>query len=108
MAEFIDAFVIGDGEEVRGGGPVAVQAERWPRARSWPARARARHLCALGLHDARSRGLAGPVRAPGFRLEWSVYTANSRRAYWPAAVAMVTHDRSHMRATRGCRFCQRA
>ena len=113
MAEFIDAFVIGDGEEVihRVVDLVAEsKRERWTRARLLTrTRPRARRLRAVGLHArATAEGWLVPVPRPGFpsRVE-SVWVETLKSELLPGRTAAADR-RDHARPAARSRSCAAA
>jgi radical SAM family uncharacterized protein/radical SAM-linked protein len=120
MAEFIDAFLIGDGEE---GVHRVVDLAKLARHEGWPRERLLRRLAHVpGVYvpwgyglEATPEGWLVPRARPGFppAVE-SVWVPELKSDYYPAApllpIGEITHDRLSVEimrgCTRGCRFCQ--
>jgi radical SAM family uncharacterized protein/radical SAM-linked protein len=120
MAEFIDAFVIGDGEEAIHQVVDAVKLgkrEGWDRPRLLRALARLEGVYVPWGYESRdtAEGWLVPSPRPGFPARVrSVWVPELKSEYYPAApllpIGEITHDRLSVEimrgCTRGCRFCQ--
>jgi len=120
MAEFMDAFVIGDGEEVIHRVVDLVKlakAERWSRPSLLRRLAHVPGVYVPSGYDVRTtlEGWQVPVARPGFPARvWSAYVKELKSDYYPpmplVPVGEITHDRLSVEVmrgcTRGCRFCQ--
>jgi radical SAM family uncharacterized protein/radical SAM-linked protein len=120
MAEFIDAFVIGDGEEVIHRVVDLVKLgkrERWNRPTLLRALAHVPGVYVPSGYTTTSspEGWLVPQARPGFPSRvWSAYVKELRSEYYPPMpllpVGEITHDRLSVEVmrgcTRGCRFCQ--
>ena len=120
MAEFIDAFVIGDGEEVI---HRVVDLVKRGKQEGWSRPTLLRHLAHVpGTYvpsgyttHATVEGWQVPRAMPGFpERVWSTYVKELKPEYYPPMpllpVGEITHDRLSVEVmrgcTRGCRFCQ--
>lgn len=120
MAEFVDAFVIGDGEEVI---HQVVDLVKLAKREGWSRPKLLRRVAHLpgtyvpsGYDTVRSiEGWLAPRALPGFpERVFSTYVKELKQEYYPpmplVPVGEITHDRLSVEVmrgcTRGCRFCQ--
>ena len=120
MAEFIDAYAIGDGEEVI---HHIVDLVKQGKAEGWPRATLLRKLAHVpgtyvpsGYHTVvSSEGWLVPHARPGYPERiYSTYVKELKAEYYPPMpllpVGEITHDRLSVEVmrgcTRGCRFCQ--
>jgi len=120
MAEFIDAFVIGDGEEVI---HRVVDLVKLSKREGWSRPTLLRRLAHVpgtyvpSGYDVHTtlEGWQVPRARPGFPARvWSAYVKELKADYYPpmplVPVGEITHDRLSVEVmrgcTRGCRFCQ--
>jgi radical SAM family uncharacterized protein/radical SAM-linked protein len=120
MAEFVDAFVIGDGEEVI---HQVVDLVKLSKREGWSRPTLLRRIAHLpgtyvpsGYDTVRSiEGWLAPRALPGFpERVFSTYVKELKQEYYPpmplVPVGEITHDRLSVEVmrgcTRGCRFCQ--
>jgi radical SAM family uncharacterized protein/radical SAM-linked protein len=120
MAEFIDAFVIGDGEEVIHRVVELVKLGKRERMSRGTLLRRLAHVPGVyvpsGYDTVETReGWLVPRARPGFpERVWSAYVKELKAEYYPpmplVPVGEITHDRLSVEVmrgcTRGCRFCQ--
>lgn len=120
MAEFIDAFVIGDGEEVI---HRVVELTKQAKQARLPRRILLRQLAHVrGVYvpsgyetHSSPEGWLVPKARPGYpERVYSAYVQELKKEYYPpmplVPVGEITHDRLSVEVmrgcTRGCRFCQ--
>src|SRR5262252_4213351 len=120
MAEFIDAFVIGDGEEVIHRVVELVKLAKRERMSRPALLRRLAHVPGTYVPSGYSteetvEGWLVPRALPGFpERVWSAYVKELKAEYYPpmplVPVGEITHDRLSVEVmrgcTRGCRFCQ--
>jgi radical SAM family uncharacterized protein/radical SAM-linked protein len=120
MADFIDAFVIGDGEEVIEA--VADEVESWAGGEGTRAELLRRLAGIEGIYvpagyelTENQQGFQVPVARPGWPGHvQSVWVDTLKRKFYPekplVPLSEITHDRLTVEVmrgcTRGCRFCQ--